>query len=88
MKFIELDEQKKQNILDDLLKRSPNNYGEFSDRVQAILDDVKLRKNEAVFEYTKKFDKADINADNIVVTDEEIAEETAHGIPIKPIIFI
>ncbi len=74
MKFIELDEQKKQNILDDLLKRSPNNYGEFSDRVQAILDDVKLRKNEAVFEYTKKFDKADINADNIVVTDEEIAE--------------
>ena len=74
MKFIELDEQKKQNILDDLLKRSPNNYGEFSDRVQAILDDVKLRKNEAVFEYTKKFDKADINADNIVVTDEKIAE--------------
>lgn len=74
MRIIKLDEQTKQNILDDLLKRSPNNYGEFSDRVDAILNDVKERKDEAVFEYTLKFDKASINADNIVVTDEEIKE--------------
>lgn len=77
MRIVKLDEQTKQNILDDLLKRSPNNYGEFSDRVQAILDNVKERKDEAVFEYTKMFDKADINADNIVVTDEEIKEAYA-----------
>lgn len=74
MRIIKLDEQTKQNILDDLLKRSPNNYGEFSDRVDAILNDVKERKDEAVFEYTLKFDKASINVDNIVVTDEEIKE--------------
>lgn len=77
MRIIKLDEQTKQNILDDLLKRSPNNYGEFSDRVQAILDDVRAGKNEAVFEYTRKFDKAEINADNIVVTDDEIKEAYA-----------
>ncbi len=74
MRIIELNEQTKQNILDDLLKRSPNNYGEFSDKVDAILNDVKERKDEAVFEYTLKFDKASINAENIVVTDEEIEE--------------
>lgn len=74
MRIIQLDEQTKQNILDDLLKRSPNNYGEFSDKVDAILNDVKERKDEAVFEYTLKFDKASINAENIVVTDEEIEE--------------
>lgn len=74
MRIIKLDEQTKQNILDDLLKRSPNNYGEFSDRVDAILKDVKERKDEAVFEYTLKFDKASINADTIAVTDEEIRE--------------
>lgn len=74
MRIIKLDEQTKQNILDDLLKRSPNNYGEFSDRVDAILKDVKERKDEAVFEYTMTFDKASINADTIAVTEEEIKE--------------
>ena len=72
MKIIKLDENSKKNILDDLLKRSPNNYGEFTDRVNAILLDVKSRKDEAVFEYTKKFDGADVNASNIIVTKEEI----------------
>ena len=74
MRIIKLDEDKKKNILDDILKRSPNNYGEFTERVEAILNDVKTRKDEAVFEYTLKFDKAVIDADTIEVTDEEIAE--------------
>ncbi|MBQ3665512.1 MAG: histidinol dehydrogenase [Lachnospiraceae bacterium] len=77
MRIVNLDEQTKQNILDDLLKRSPNNYTEFSDKVQQILDNVKARRDEAVFEYTKMFDKADINAENIIVTDEEIKEAYA-----------
>lgn len=74
MRTIVLDQDTKKDILDNLLKRSPNNYGEFTDRVNAILDDVKNRHDEAIFEYTKKFDGADINADNIVVTKEEIEE--------------
>lgn len=72
MRIISLNEETKKNILDDLLKRSPNNYGEFTDRVNSILEDVKSRKDEAIFEYTKKFDGASINADNIIVTKEEI----------------
>lgn len=74
MRTIKLDEESKKDILDNLLKRSPNNYGKFSDSVNAILEDVKARRDEAIFEYTKKFDGADINADNIIVTKEEIEE--------------
>lgn len=74
MRTIQLTEDSKKNILDQLLKRSPNNYGEFTQRVDAILNDVKERRDEAIFEYTRKFDGADINASNIMVTDEEIKE--------------
>ena len=74
MRTIVLDEKTKKDILDNLLKRSPNNYGEFTDRVNVILEDVKTRRDEAIFEYTSKFDGASINADNIVVTKEEIEE--------------
>lgn len=74
MRIVNLNEKNKKNILENLLKRSPNNYDEFEGRVKSILEDVKTRKDEAVFEYTKNFDKADINASNIVVTDEEIKE--------------
>lgn len=72
MRIIKLDENSKKNILDNLLKRSPNNYGEFADRVNDILEDVKVRRDKALFDYTNKFDGAYINADNIVVTKEEI----------------
>lgn len=74
MRIIKLDEQSKQNILADLLKRDPNNYTTYEATVQAIVEDIRTRGDEAVFEYTKKFDGAEINADNIRVTDEEIQE--------------
>ena len=74
MRIIKLDDKSKQNILDNLLKRSPSSYGEYTERVNGILSDVKERKDEAVFEYTKKFDGADVNKDNIIVTKEEIEE--------------
>lgn len=74
MRIIKLDEQSKQNILADLLKRDPNNYTTYEATVQAIVEDIRARGDEAVFEYTKKFDGAEINADNIRVTDEEIQE--------------
>jgi len=74
LRILELNESTKSDILENLLKRSPNNYDEYSDRVAVILDDVKKSKDKAVFEYTKKFDKADINKDNILVTKEEINE--------------
>lgn len=74
MRIIKLDESSKKNILNDLLKRSPNNYDNFADSVNAILANVKENGDKALFRYTKNFDKADINASNIKVTEEEIKE--------------
>ena len=72
MRIVELTDESKNNILENLLKRSPNSYGKFEAAVGDILANVRANKDEALFKYTKDFDKADINASNIVVTKEEI----------------
>lgn len=72
-----LDENTKKHLLEDLLKRSPNSYGEYEACVQEILDTVREKQDEAVFDYTKKFDGADINPGNILVTEEEVREAYA-----------
>lgn len=74
MRILQLDKETKSNILEDLLKRSPNSYGEYEDRVAAIISEVRKNKDAAIFSYTKQFDGADISADNLVVTEEEIKE--------------
>ena len=74
MRILQLSKETKNNILEDLLKRSPNSYGEYEDRVAAIIDTVREKGDEAIFSYTRQFDGADISADNIVVTKEEIEE--------------
>ena len=73
MRILELNEETKNDILTNLLKRSPNSYGEYEGRVNAIIEDIKVRRDEAVFEYTAKFDGFNLNENNIVVTEEEIA---------------
>ncbi len=74
MRIVKLNNETKKDILDNLLKRSPNNYGKFTDTVNEIVDNVRENKDAAVFEYTSKFDGCDINALNILVTKEEIEE--------------
>ena len=74
MRIVKITDETKNNILEDLLKRSPNSYGKFEAAVNDILLNVRTNKDEALFKYTKDFDKADINASNIVVTKEEIEE--------------
>lgn len=74
MRIQKLTKETKQNLLEDLLKRSPNSYGAYEASVQAILDRVKTEKDQAVFAFTKQFDNADIDASNILVTDAEIEE--------------
>ena len=74
MRVITLDENSKKNLLDELLKRSPNHYGEYADRVNAILEDVKENGDKALFAYTERFDGAKIDAESIRVTKEEIEE--------------
>ena len=65
MRIQRLTKDAKENLLEDLLKRSPNNYGQYEQGVQEILAHVKAERDQAVFEYTKKFDHAEITADNI-----------------------
>ena len=74
MRIVKLTNESKSNILENLLKRSPNSYGKFESAVADILANVKSRGDDALFEYTRNFDKADINPSNIVVTQEEIDE--------------
>ena len=74
MRIVKLTDETKNNILENLLKRSPNSCGKFEAAVGEILSNVRANKDAALFKYTKDFDKADINASNIVVTKEEIEE--------------
>ena len=78
MRIEKLDSSTKKNLLEDLLKRSPNSYGKYEASVKEILDCVKSRGDEAVFAYTKQFDGAVTDASNIQVTEEEIQE--AYGL--------
>lgn len=74
MKVVDLNENTKNDLLNSLLKRSPSQYGEYEATVKEILDNVREKGDQALFEYTSKFDGCEINADTIRVTDEEIAE--------------
>lgn len=74
MRIIELNKETKNDILSNLLKRSPDNYGSYEATVKEIVEDVHVNRDAALFKYTEKFDKAVINSDNIRVTAEEINE--------------
>lgn len=77
MRIIQLTAETRENILEDLLKRSPNSYGQYEAAVAEILANVKANGDKAVFDYTLRFDKAQINEENVRVTDEEIEEAYA-----------
>ena len=72
MRIVKLTEDTKKDILNNLLKRSPDNYGEYEAIVKDIVEDIHVNKDAALFKYTEKFDKAKIDASNIKVTKEEI----------------
>ena len=74
MRTVTLTKESTKDILENLLKRSPSSYGKYEMAVAQILDKVKQEKDRALFGYTKEFDKADITAENIKVTEEEIKE--------------
>ena len=74
MKIVKLTENERNNILENLLKRSPGQYVEYENTVREIHDNIRERKDEALFAYTEKFDGVKINAGNIKVTKEEIEE--------------
>ena len=74
MKIIALNKESKESLLQDLLKRSPNNYGQYETIVADIIANVRERGDQALSEYTLKFDRCSIDASNILVTEEEINE--------------
>jgi len=74
MRILKLTNETTKTLQDELLKRSPNSYGEYEARVNAIIENVKENRDKALFNYTKQFDGADLNADNILVTEAEIEE--------------
>ena len=74
MKIIKLNETAKKGLLSDLLKRSPNQYTQYEQKVAEIVDQVKQNGDEALFQYTLEFDKTEINQENIRVSEAEIEE--------------
>lgn len=78
MKILKLTEETGKSVLENLANRGLNSSGEFESRVNAIIEAVREKRDEAVFSFTKQFDGADINADNILVTEEEIKEAYAN----------
>lgn len=74
MRTVRLTKESTKDILENLLKRSPNNYGKFEAAVADILANVKEKGDEALFSYTKKFDKVEVTPETIRVTEAEIEE--------------
>lgn len=74
MRVVALTPETRKNILQDLLKRSPNHYSEYENTVNEILKGVREKGDAALFEYTSKFDHFALNAENIRVTEAEIQE--------------
>ena len=74
MKIVKLTKETKNDLLESLLKRSPNNYGQYESVVNEIIENVKANRNQALFDYTLKFDKCTITEENFVVSDAEFEE--------------
>lgn len=74
MRTVTLTKESTKDILENLLKRSPNNYGEYEKTVSEILENIKTKGDSALFAYTEQFDKVSISSENVQVTEEEVRE--------------
>ena len=74
MRIIDINERNKTNLLESLLKRSPNSYGEYEETVNEMIRQVRARGDEALFEYTQKFDGCRLTAETVKVSQEEIRQ--------------
>ncbi len=74
MRILQLTEETRKNLQEDLLKRSPNSYTEYEARVNEIIGEVRTKRDEAVFSYTKQFDGAELTPQTLLVSKEEVAE--------------
>jgi histidinol dehydrogenase len=72
LKIIELNERTKKETLDHLSTRGTKDYAPFLGAVEAILNSVKERGDEALFELTERFDHFALSKETIKVTREEM----------------
>ena len=72
MRTLKLTEETQSELLGNLLNRNPGSYTEYESIVNDIIDNVRKNGDKAVFEYTLKFDKSELSASNIRVTEDEI----------------
>lgn len=79
MRIVKVNKDSIANILSDLLKRSPTNYGDFQDKVDAIIKNVRDNGDKAVFDYTAQFDKLKTEK-NLIITDTDFAVESLQNI--------
>ena len=79
MRIVKLTAESKKGLLEDLLQRSPNHYGQYESAVAEISETVKKGGDEALFSYTEKFDHCKMDAAHIRVTREEIDEAYQKG---------
>ena len=70
MRIVKLEESSRRNLLELILKRSPSQYGTFTDKVNEIVETVREKRDEALFAYTEKFDGCKVNKKNVQVTEE------------------
>ena len=74
MRIVKLTAESKKGLLEGLLQRSPNHYGQYESAVAEIIETVKKGGDEALFSYTEKFDHCKMDAAHIRVTRVEIDE--------------
>ena len=72
--IIKYDDNEGKKLVEALLSRSQLEHGNVQEIVNGIIADIKVNGDKALFEYTKKFDKFDVNNDNVLVTEDEIKE--------------
>ena len=72
MRTVRLTAETKRNLLNDLLKRSPNNYVQYEEAVNRIIADVRANGDSALFSYTRQLDRCSLDKNSVRVTEEEI----------------
>ncbi|MEE1041325.1 MAG: histidinol dehydrogenase [Lachnospiraceae bacterium] len=74
MRIMKLTGDSRKGALEALLGRSPAGYSEYEETVRQIIEDVRARGDEAVFELEEKFDRCRLDRDSIRVSRQEIEE--------------
>ena len=74
MRTLKLTEETKKELLGNLLNRNPGSYTEYENTVNDIITDIRKNGDKALFDYTLKFDKCQLDDKTVRITKEEIEE--------------